>query len=122
MWIVFVILGLVTGLMGALGLGGGTVLIPLLSLIGVGQKEAQLINVFSFVVMAFIILIFNIKNGLIDVFPAIIFSCVAVPFAVIVALCVRGIDEHILKITFGMFLLVMGAVELVCYLKKYHSK
>ncbi len=122
MWIVFVILGLVTGLMGALGLGGGTVLIPLLSLIGVGQKEAQLINVFSFVVMAFIVLIFNIRNGLVDVFPAVIFSCVAVPFAVIIALCVRGIDEHVLKITFGAFLLIMGAVELVCYLKKYHSK
>lgn len=122
MWTIFVILGIVTGLMSALGLGGGTLLIPILSLVGVGQKEAQLINVFSFVVMAFIILIFNIKNGLVDVFPAVVFSSVAVPFAVLMAICVKGIDEHALKITFGAFLLSIGVVELVCYLKKYHSK
>lgn len=122
MWIIFVILGISTGIMGALGLGGGTALIPILSFVGVEQKEAQLINVFSFVIMAFIILIFNIKNGLVDVFPAVIFSCVAVPFAVIVALCVNGIDEHILKISFGAFLLAMGVIELLFYLKKYHSK
>ncbi len=122
MWTIFVILGIVTGLMSALGLGGGTLLIPILSLVGVGQKEAQLINVFSFVVMAFIILIFNIKNGLVDVFPAVVFSCVAVPFAALMAICVKGIDEHVLKITFGAFLLSIGVVELVCYLKKYHSK
>jgi uncharacterized protein len=122
MWTIFVILGIVTGLMSALGLGGGTLLIPILSLVGVGQKEAQLINVFSFVVMASIILIFNIKNGLVDVFPAVVFSSVAVPFAVLMAICVKGIDEHALKITFGVFLLSIGVVELVCYLKKYHSK
>lgn len=122
MWVIFAILGLVSGFMGALGLGGGTVLVPLLSLVGVGQKEAQLINIVSFVIMAFVILVFNIKNGLVQVFPAIVFSCVAVPFAAVVAMCVGGIDEGVLRSLFGAFLLVMGAIELVCYLKKYHFK
>ncbi len=122
MWFVFVLFGLITGLLGAMGLGGGTVLIPLLSLVGVGQKEAQLINVLSFVIMALFILIFNIKNKLIDLFPALAFSVVAVPFAIVVALCVQGVNEQALKIVFGIFLLVMGGYELFCYLKKYHSK
>ncbi|MGN0798058.1 MAG: TSUP family transporter [Christensenellales bacterium] len=122
MWFVFVLFGLITGLLGAMGLGGGTVLIPLLSLVGVGQKEAQLINVLSFVIMALFILIFNIKNKLIDVFPVLAFSVVAVPFAIVVALCVQGVNEQALKIVFGIFLLVMGGYELFCYLKKYYSK
>lgn len=122
MWFVFILIGLTTGLLGAMGLGGGTLLIPLLSLVGVGQKEAQLINVLSFVIMALFILFFNIKNKMIDIFPAIIFSVVAVPFAVILALCVQGTNEQVLKIIFGIFLLLMGGYELFCYLKKYHCK
>ena len=122
MWFVFILIGLTTGLLGAMGLGGGTLLIPLLSLVGVGQKEAQLINVLSFVIMALFILFFNIKNKLIDIFPALIFSVVAVPFAVILALCVQGVNEQVLKIIFGIFLLFMGGYELFCYLKKYHCK
>ena len=122
MWFVFILIGLTTGLLGAMGLGGGTLLIPLLSLVGVGQKEAQLINVLSFVFMALFILFFNIKNKMIDLFPAIIFSVVAVPFAVILALCVQGANEQVLKIIFGIFLLLMGGYELFCYLKKYHCK
>ena len=122
MWIVFIILGVVSGVLGAMGLGGGTVLIPLLSIIGVAQKNAQVINVFSFVVMSFFILFFNIKSGLTKVFPALIFSIVGVVFAIISSLLVQNIENSILKILFGVFLLIVAIFEIISFVSKYKSK
>lgn len=122
MWIVFIILGVVSGTLGAMGLGGGTVLIPLLSIIGVAQKNAQVINVFSFVVMSFFILFFNIKSGLTKVFPALIFSIVGVVFAIISSLLVQNIENSILKILFGVFLLIVAIFEIISFVSKYKSK
>ncbi len=122
MWIVFIILGVISGVLGAMGLGGGTVLIPLLSIIGVAQKSAQVINVFSFVIMSFFILFFNIKSGLTKVFPAILFSIVGVVFAVISSLLVQNIENSILKILFGVFLLIVAIFEIISFVSKYKSK
>lgn len=122
MWIVFIILGVVSGALGAMGLGGGTVLIPLLSIIGVAQKSAQVINVFSFVIMSFFILFFNIKSGFTKVFPALVFSLVGVIFAIITSLLVQNIENSILKILFGVFLLVVAVFEIISFVSKYKSK
>ncbi len=122
MWIVFIILGVISGVLGAMGLGGGTVLIPLLSIIGVAQKSAQVINVFSFVIMSFFILFFNIKSGLTKVFPAILFSIVGVVFAVISSLLVQNIENSILKILFGVFLLIVAIFEIISFVSKYKCK
>ena len=80
----FILIGLISGIAGGMGMGGGTLLIPLLSIfLGVVQKEAQLLNVFSFVIMAIFVVYIHIKNKLINVFPAIMFSVLAAVFAVI---------------------------------------
>ena len=48
-----ILAGVLGGIVAGMGMGGGTLLIPLLSIfLGVAQKEAQLLNVFSFVIMA----------------------------------------------------------------------
>lgn len=122
MFLTLVIIGLLSGILGSMGLGGGTVLIPLLSFVGISQKNAQLINIFSFVVMAFFILYFNIKSGLIKLFPALALSSIGLVTSIISSLFVREIDNNILKIIFGIFLLVVGVVELVGFIIKYKSK
>ena len=122
MFLTLVIIGLLSGILGSMGLGGGTVLIPLLSFVGISQKNAQLINIFSFVVMAFFILYFNIKSGLIKLFPALALSSIGLVTSIILSLFVREIDNNVLKIIFGIFLLVVGIVELVGFIIKNKSK
>lgn len=110
----YVIAGIAGGVIGGMGMGGGTLLIPILTLLlSVGQLEAQAINLIVFVPMAIVTLIIHIKNKLVD-FKKLIFSLpLAIVLAVIGALLVKKIDESILKTTFGVFMLIVGVVFLV---------
>ena len=65
MW--YVIVGLLSGALGAMGMGGGTILIPMLiTFFSVEQKSAQFINLVSFVFMAAVAVILHKKNNLIN--------------------------------------------------------
>lgn len=104
---VFVI-GFLSGILGGMGMGGGTALIPLLRLMGVDQKAAQGINLLSFVPMAILAVYLHTRNGLIErknywqvVIPAIV-SAVAGVFAA------RALDSGILARAFGAFLFVLA--------------
>ncbi len=94
------IAGVLGGILGGMGMGGGTVLIPLLSIFyDVGQHTAQAINLISFIPMAVVALIIHIKNGyvkfksvLIIVLPGL-FTCVlGVYLARAAVLLVNGAD------------------------------
>lgn len=110
----YVVAGIAGGVIGGMGMGGGTLLIPILTLLlSVGQLEAQAINLIVFIPMAVVTLIIHIKNKLVD-FKKLVFSLpLAVVFAVVGALLVKKIDESVLKTTFGVFMLIVGSVFLV---------
>ena len=57
--------GFAGGLLGGMGMGGGTALIPLLTLIGVDQAAAQGVNLVSFLPMAALALTVHAKAGLV---------------------------------------------------------
>ena len=66
-YVVLALIGLAGGILGGMGLGGGTLLIPLMTLLSdVPQKTAAAINLIGFVPMAAIAVAFHAKNGLID--------------------------------------------------------
>ena len=114
MKILFIFIGLLGGIAGGMGMGGGTILIPLLSIfLNVAQKEAQLFNVFSFIIMAGIIVFIHIKNKLINVFPALVFSFIGSIFAVITAVFVKDIPSSKLQIFFGIFLIVLAVIQII---------
>lgn len=110
----YVVAGIAGGVIGGMGMGGGTLLIPILTLLlSVGQLEAQAINLIVFVPMAIVTLIIHIKNKLVD-FKKLIYSLpLALVLAVIGALLVKKIDESVLKTTFGVFMLIVGVVFLL---------
>lgn len=121
--IFFILIGLISGIAGGMGMGGGTLLIPLLSIfLGVAQKEAQLLNVFSFVIMAIFVVYIHIKNKLINVFPAIIFSVLAGFFAVVSSLLVKDISNTTLKTFFGVFLIVLALIQVFSLIIKKRQK
>ena len=120
MWLIAI--GVLSGIMGSMGLGGGSVLIPLLSLMSIGQKSAQVINVFSFVLMAVFIVFINVKNKLVESFSALIFGLFGGIVATFLALFVSGAEQSFVKICFGIFLLLVGSYELFAFLTKYRTK
>ncbi|MBQ8658448.1 MAG: TSUP family transporter [Clostridia bacterium] len=61
----YLVLGILGGVPAGMGMGGGTVTIPLLTLVGgVGQKIAQSANLFSFLPMSAPALRIHAQNGL----------------------------------------------------------
>lgn len=110
----YVVAGIAGGLIGGMGMGGGTLLIPILTLLlSVGQLEAQAINLIVFIPMAIVTLIIHVKNKLVE-FKKLLFSLpLAIVLAVAGALLVKKIDESILKTTFGVFMLIVGVVFLL---------
>lgn len=105
--------GIAGGILGGMGMGGGTVLIPLLSILcGVPQHTAQAINLISFIPMSAVALIIHIKNKLIDfrgIMTVIIPGCIA---AVIGSFAARAISAEILKRCFGGFLIALSAFQI----------
>lgn len=115
----YILSGLLGGILGGMGMGGGTLLIPLLSLLlSITQKEAQLLNVFSFVIMSIFVIYIHFKNKLIKVFPALVFSFFGTIFATFSACFVRNIPSNILKLSFGIFLLILSIVQFVVFIIK----
>lgn len=60
-----VIFGFIAGIVGGMGMGGGTLLVPLLSLLDIPQRQMQAINLISFLPMCAVALIFHFKNKLV---------------------------------------------------------
>lgn len=116
-WEVFklIIAGVFGGTLGGMGMGGGTLLIPLLTVFcNVPQHAAQAVNLVSFVPMAGIALIVHFKKKLVDhkgVLYIIIPSCAA---AVGSAFLAKGLPADLLKKLFGGFIIILGVYQIVC--------
>ena len=96
-----------------MGIGGGAILIPFLTLMaGLPQKQAQVINLIYFIPTAAAALIGHIKNKRIEkkFLPYLIafglIGCCVGAFAAL------RINDDILKRLFGIFLILMGIREL----------
>ena len=106
--------GIVAGVFGGMGMGGGTLLIPLLTVfLDMEQKVAQGLNILSFLVMGIIALIIHKKNGLVEeknVVPIILSGLI---FSAGGALLAGMIPTGILRILFGSFLILLSVWEFV---------
>lgn len=119
----YVLIGLLGGIAGGMGLGGGTILIPFISIfLGVAQKQAQFLNVFSFVIMAFFIIFIYIKTKFIDIFPALLFAIIGAICAIFSALIIQDFSNSTLKIAFGIFLISLALIQLVIFIIKKNQK
>lgn len=105
--------GFGTGILSAWGVGGGTLLLLIMTLfLGVDQVTAQGINLLYFLPTAGVGLLFHRKNGLLD--KQVIRS--ATPWGIAAAaagaLLATAVDTAILRKPFGMYLLVAGVMTL----------
>ena len=118
-YVIYVLVGIISGIFGGLGMGGGTLLIPLLTIfLGFDQKLSQGINLLSFLVMAIFSLIIHYKNGYIATKHLFWIIIPAVIFSVLGAFAMTLIPSKILKMIFGVFLCVLAVIEFIKVFKK----
>ena len=111
--IIYLILaGLISGVIGGMGMGGGTLLIPILSIfLGFAQKSAQGINLLVFIPMSLFALVVHIKNKLVEFKDLVWLILPAVLFAGGASLLASVIEGDLLKRIFGGFLIVLAFVQ-----------
>ena len=109
-WLLPALAGFATGIFSAWGVGGGTLLLLLMTLfLGVDQTQAQGINLLYFLPTAGVSLLEHRKNGYLDrkVLRA------AVPLGTLAALtaawAATSVDITMFRKPFGLFLLWTGA-------------
>ncbi|MBQ9710136.1 MAG: sulfite exporter TauE/SafE family protein [Clostridia bacterium] len=110
-YVLLVCFGLIAGVAGGMGMGGGTLLIPLLSFANVSQQTAQAVNLISFIPMAVVALIFHIKNKLVD-FKGILYMILPGAVAALgFSLLAGKMSGELLRRIFGGFLIVLSGVQ-----------
>ena len=111
---VIAIVSFLSGFVASLGLGGGMVLIIYLAIFtGIGQLEAQGINLIFFIPIAVISIILHTKSKLIiwkKIIPSIITGVI---FALIFSFIASMLGSDILSKIFSVFIIIIGIKELI---------
>ena len=108
----FLIAGFLAGVPGGMGMGGGTVLIPILIVfLSTNQQVAQAVNLITFIPMAIVVLIFHFKNKLVKIKDLLWLILPAVVVGIGGSFLASIIEGTLLKRIFGGFLIVLSVVQ-----------
>lgn len=119
--VLLIIFGIVGGLLGGMGMGGGTLLIPLLTIgLNLTQQSSQAINLLAFLPMSIVALVIHYKNKLVHTKLAIPIAISGVASSIAGAILANNTSSFTLKIWFGVFLIVIGILQIysLCWQKK----
>lgn len=112
-FILYAAAGFAAGILGGMGMGGGTILIPALTLLfGVGQHAAQAANVIAFLPMSLFALSEHKKRGLLRTDGLSVVIIPAVIAAAAFGLLMAAIPARLLGKLFGAFLVALAVKEL----------
>ena len=115
-----IIIGSIAGIFSGIGMGGGTILIFLLTtFIGLEQHIAQATNLIYFIPTAISAIIVNYKNKNIDTKLAKTVSIWGAVGAVKGAIISSKIEIYKLKKLFGIFLAIIAIHEIYTLIKEY---
>ena len=114
-----ILIGLVSGIVSGTGMGGGTILIFLLTFMrGLEQHIAQATNLIFFIPTSIVAIIVNIKNKNIDLKLATIISIFGILGAIIGANLSIHTDVKTLRKYFGIFLAIIAIHEIYTIIKE----
>lgn len=115
----YILAGICGGIIGGMGMGGGTLLIPLLTLLlGIEQRTAQAINLVAFIPMAIVVCIINAKRKNLDYKSILKVVLPALPTGIVTAIAVGKIKSKTLSIAFAVFLICLGTAMFVASMYK----
>lgn len=115
-----IIIGMLSGTVAALGMGGGTVLILLFSIFTeYDQHLIQGTNLIFFIPTSIVAIYMNVKNKIIDfkISKIIVFS--GVIGAIVGSYLSFKFESDLLRKIFGIFLLFIACLEIYSLIKKY---
>ena len=109
----FILAGILGGILAGMGMGGGTLTLPLLVLVmGVGQLTAQFANLIAFLPSGTIALGVHAKNGLVKTDNLLYLLLPALVTCAVASLFATKIEGDILKKLFGGFLCAVAVGSL----------
>lgn len=115
--VLVILCALAAGVIGGMGMGGGTLLIPLLNIFfGIKQHTAQAVNLAVFIPMSLAALIVHIKNKLIDFKKALIVAVPATLTAVGGSFAAKSIESGALQKYFGVFLILIAVFQFTMFI------
>lgn len=115
-----IIFGVVSGIVAAIGMGGGTILILLLNLFGnVEQHMVQGINLVFFIPTSIVAIYMNIKHKTVDYKIAWMIVIFGIIGAVCGSLLSFKINNQNLKKYFGIFLLIIAFFQIYSFFRQY---
>ncbi len=115
-----IIIGIISGIVTAIGMGGGTILILLLTLLlEIPQHMAQASNLIFFIPTSITAIILNVKNKEIDFKIGINIIFCGIIGAVIGAIVSYKINAQNLRKFFGLFLFFIAIHEIYNFYKQY---
>ena len=111
-YLLYAVAGLFSGVIGGMGMGGGTILIPALTLFGgVSQHTAQAVNLVAFIPMAAVALFFHIKNKLVDTDGLLYMILPGAAFSACYAYIASFVSGETLGRVFGGFLILLSVLQ-----------
>lgn len=117
-----IIFGVIAGIVTGLGMGGGTVLILLLSLFsGLEQHIAQATNLVFFIPTSIAAIIMNFKQKNVNLKLAINISSFGIIGAIIGAIISNNISSNNLRKYFAIFILIIAIHEIYELYKQYKN-
>ncbi len=117
-----ILIGILSGIVSGLGLGGGTILIFLLTLQNINQHAAQGANLIFFIPTSIIAIIVNIKNKNIDIKLGITISIAGILGAILGAKLSICTNVEKLRKYFGIFILLIAIHEIYTIKKQYKKE
>ncbi|MFR2570681.1 MAG: sulfite exporter TauE/SafE family protein [Clostridia bacterium] len=118
-----ILIGVISGIISGTGMGGGTILIFLLTnMLGVEQHIAQATNLVFFIPTSIIAIIINIKDQNVDLKLGTILAVYGILGAIIGANIAVKINVNILKKCFGIFLAIIAIHEIYDNINLYKKQ
>jgi len=122
-FLLLAVAGLVSGIISGMGIGGGTILIPCLTIFfGMDQQTAQGINLLYFIPTGIAAVILHAKNKRINkplVKGLVLYGLAGAVMGSLIAL---SVNQESLKTWFGYFLLSVGVHEIFSPLKRENAQ
>lgn len=109
----YAVAGVLFGIIGGMGMGGGIILIPVLTmLLGESQHSAQALNLAAFLPMSAFALFAHIRKKRVDFRSALLLGGFGLVGAAAGALAANSLNADFLKRCFGGFLILLGVIRI----------
>ena len=113
-YILLALAGAVGGILGGMGMGGGTLLIPALTIFfKLNQHFSQTVNLVAFIPMAIVALFIHAKNKMIKKEGLILITVCALITSVLGSLLAKLVSGNLQTKLFGGFLLALSVFQFI---------